>query len=110
MRGPASDPNASDSQDAAYYKISGQQQESKPAPTTEESSGERQTGSATTSTDQGKSTEEKNREKAEQEQVRKLKARDREVRAHEQAHLSALGPYKSGGASYTFETGPDGQR
>ena len=49
-------------------------------------------------------TEEEKRE------VEYLKERDREVRAHEQAHLAALGAYRSGGASYTFETGPDGKQ
>lgn len=38
-----------------------------------------------------------------------LKARDREVRAHEQAHLAAAGPYAKGPPSFEFQTGPDGQ-
>lgn len=42
--------------------------------------------------------------------VRELAARDREVRAHEQAHLAAAGPYATGGPAYTYQTGPDGQR
>ncbi len=42
--------------------------------------------------------------------VEKLKARDREVRAHEQAHTSAAGPYARGGASFSYQTGPDGRR
>lgn len=42
--------------------------------------------------------------------VRELSARDREVRAHEQAHLAAAGPYATGGPSFTYQTGPDGQR
>ncbi|MFC3153516.1 putative metalloprotease CJM1_0395 family protein [Litoribrevibacter euphylliae] len=40
-------------------------------------------------------------------QVRKLAARDREVRAHEQAHQSAGGQY-TGAASFTYQRGPDG--
>ena len=44
-----------------------------------------------------------------QEIVDQLKARDREVRAHEQAHLAAAGPYAQGGPTYTYERGPDGQ-
>ncbi len=44
-----------------------------------------------------------------QQRVRELKARDREVRAHEQAHLSAAGGIAKGGANYTFERGPDQQ-
>ncbi|MGL1932455.1 MAG: putative metalloprotease CJM1_0395 family protein [Desulfotalea sp.] len=39
----------------------------------------------------------------------KMKSRDSEVRAHEQAHLAAAGGFAQGGASYTMETGPDGQ-
>jgi hypothetical protein len=42
--------------------------------------------------------------------VESLKARDREVRAHEQAHKSAAGPYASGNPSYQYQTGPDGVR
>ena len=41
-------------------------------------------------------------------QLSELKGRDREVRAHEQAHLSVAGQYAAGGASYTFQRGPDG--
>lgn len=39
-----------------------------------------------------------------------LKNRDREVRNHEQAHLSAAGNIAVSGASFQFVTGPDGQR
>lgn len=45
--------------------------------------------------------------KAEQEQIQALAARDREVRAHEQAHASVAGQYAKG-ASYTYQRGPDG--
>lgn len=45
----------------------------------------------------------------EQDQVQQLADRDREVRAHEQAHLSAAGPYATGGPNYTYQTGPDGR-
>jgi hypothetical protein len=44
----------------------------------------------------------------EQKQVEKLKARDREVKAHERAHLSAGGSYVRGTASYSYQRGPDG--
>lgn len=47
---------------------------------------------------------------AEKEEIRKLKARDTEVKQHEQTHAASLGPYKSGGPKYTYETGPDGKR
>lgn len=38
-----------------------------------------------------------------------LKARDREVRSHEAAHLAAAGSYATSGASFTYQRGPDGQ-
>lgn len=41
--------------------------------------------------------------------VSQLKARDREVRAHEQAHLAVAGQYATG-LSYTYQSGPDGKR
>lgn len=46
----------------------------------------------------------------EQREIQKLQRRDAEVRAHEQAHLAAAGQHAAGGASYTYETGPDGKR
>ncbi|PID72484.1 MAG: hypothetical protein CSB34_02050 [Desulfobulbus propionicus] len=46
----------------------------------------------------------------EQQQVEELQARDREVRTHEQAHLSAAGQYAAGGPQYTYQKGPDGKR
>lgn len=39
-----------------------------------------------------------------------LQRRDAEVRTHEQAHLSAAGQYASGGASFSYTTGPNGKR
>lgn len=44
----------------------------------------------------------------EKQQLQELKARDREVRAHEQAHVAAGGVY-TGAASLTFQKGPDGR-
>jgi hypothetical protein len=43
------------------------------------------------------------------EQVRKLKARDQEVRRHEAAHAAAGGQF-AGSPSFSYEQGPDGQR
>ena len=40
--------------------------------------------------------------------VRKLQARDREVRQHEQAHVAAGGELVTSGASFTYQRGPDG--
>ena len=39
----------------------------------------------------------------------KLAQTDREVRAHEQAHMAAAGPHARGGPTYTFQRGPDGR-
>ena len=39
--------------------------------------------------------------------IQELKSRDREVRAHEQAHKNAAGPYAKG-ISYQYQRGPDG--
>ncbi|ARN74230.1 putative metalloprotease CJM1_0395 family protein [Oceanicoccus sagamiensis] len=50
---------------------------------------------------------EQQEQQQEQQQIRELAARDREVRAHEQAHASVGGKY-AGSPSYTFERGPDG--
>jgi len=47
---------------------------------------------------------------AEQAQVRELQQRDREVRAHEMAHVAAGGRYVTKPASYDYQTGPDGRR
>ncbi|WP_428606270.1 putative metalloprotease CJM1_0395 family protein [Sedimenticola sp.] len=46
---------------------------------------------------------------AEYQALRALQARDREVRAHEQAHLSAAGRFAISGANFTYQRGPDGQ-
>lgn len=45
----------------------------------------------------------------ERRQVEKLRQRDQEVRAHEQAHIAAGGQYVRGGASFQYERGPDGK-
>ncbi len=47
---------------------------------------------------------------SDQKVVQSLEARDQEVRIHEQAHLSAAGSFAIGGPSFTFTTGPDGNR
>ncbi len=43
-------------------------------------------------------------------EIQQLKRRDADVRAHEQAHLAVAGRYATGGASYTYQIGPDGVR
>jgi len=42
--------------------------------------------------------------------IAELKKIDREVRAHEQAHLAAAGGLARGGASFGYTQGPDGRR
>ena len=42
--------------------------------------------------------------------VKELRARDAEVKAQEQAHLAAAGPYVNGAPNFEFQTGPDGQQ
>ncbi len=49
--------------------------------------------------------DEKTRQRIEQ-----LKKIDREVRLHEQMHLSAAGSYARGGATFQYTTGPDGKK
>ena len=46
----------------------------------------------------------------EQQEVERLRARDQEVRTHEQALVAAAGPLFRGGPEYTLEEGPDGNR
>lgn len=46
----------------------------------------------------------------EQEEIAKLRARDKEVRAHEHAHSAAAGGLAKGGATFTYERGPDGRQ
>lgn len=42
--------------------------------------------------------------------VSELKQRDAEVKAHEAAHLAAAGGIATGGASFSYQQGPDGVR
>ena len=57
--------------------------------------------------EQRKQQAEKQRREAEQKIVDQLAARDREVRAHEQAHAAVGGQYASS-PTYTYQRGPDG--
>jgi len=56
------------------------------------------------------STDSRGLTEAETKMIRELQARDREVKAHEMAHLTSAGQYARGGASYTYQQGPDGRR
>jgi len=64
--------------------------------------------SAPASASLGVSKSEQAQEQQELEITRELAKRDREVRAHEQAHASIGGQYTSA-PSYTYERGPDGR-
>ena len=47
---------------------------------------------------------------SEKREVAELERRDREVRAHEAAHLQAAGAVARGGAEFQYQVGPDGKR
>ncbi len=49
-----------------------------------------------------------NLDREELKQLQQLKSRDTEVRTHEQAHLSTAGRYATGGATFSYQKGPDG--
>ena len=46
----------------------------------------------------------------EKQTIERLRARDREVRAHEAAHKAAAGSFAKGNATFEYQTGPDGKR
>lgn len=46
----------------------------------------------------------------EQQEVQQLKARDAEVRAHEQAHIAAAAGLRTSAPSYDYQAGPDGKK
>ena len=48
--------------------------------------------------------------RAEQMELRELKQRDQEVKAHERAHIAAGGSHVQGGARFSYRLGPDGNR
>lgn len=64
-------------------------------------------GSQVTSTTVG-NEESAQRAQQEQQLIQKLKARDRVVRAHESAHVAAGAGIIRGGATFSFQRGPDG--
>lgn len=53
--------------------------------------------------------EERQNEREIANQLQQLQSRDREVRAHEAAHIAAGGRYVSSGAQYTYQRGPNGR-
>lgn len=89
---------AGSSQDSASFG-SEQAADKQPAPTT---TGEQPKDASSTDSSQEMTQEEKA-------QLAKLRARDREVRAHEQAHAAA-GAGVAGAPSYSYQQGPDGKQ
>lgn len=73
----------------------------------EESDKQNRPRSVETNEEPNKRREEKHQQVKEHEQIRELASRDREVRAHEQAHASVGGQY-AGSPQYQLERGPDG--
>lgn len=57
----------------------------------------------------GRETAEQKQEEASRQEIEELKARDREVRTHEQAHAAMGGQY-AGAPRYEYTQGPDGRR
>lgn len=73
-----------------------------------EDSTSQQQGKGNGKEEQGKESGSDSQEQARQKEVEAYKARDQEVRTHEQAHQAAGGQYASS-PSYTLSKGPDGQ-
>lgn len=67
-----------------------------------------------TNTDRANTAQQDQQQRQQEQQVQQvlsqLKARDQEVRTHEQAHLAAAGQYATGGIKYEYQTGPDGRK
>ncbi len=67
-------------------------------------------GTAEASSGAGRGTAGEGLSEADLKIVSELKARDRVVRAHEMAHMAAGAGIVTRGASFSYQTGPDGQR
>ncbi|MBU1169445.1 MAG: SprA-related family protein [Proteobacteria bacterium] len=85
----------------------GEGEESQPT-TTDDSTKENDASAKSSETKSGQRDSEYSPE--EQKQISNLKARDTEVKAHEQAHIAAGGQYVRGGAHFEYQTGPDGKK
>ncbi len=57
-----------------------------------------------------RSQDKQNLSEDQKKQVNELQKRDREVKAHEAAHMAAGGSCVRGGATYSYQVGPDGKR
>ena len=96
-------PNQNPFQDASADKKSGSpaSNDAKPKAYSETPSDGLQTAST---------TQEQQDQQAFEQVVAQLRARDQEVRTHEQAHLAVAGQYATGGIQYSYQTGPDGKK
>lgn len=95
--------------DQVFISARGKELSATPASTTSTKEGENQqaTGDKKGS---GQERQLQPLDESELRQIKQLKSRDTEVRAHEQAHLAAAGSYAAGGPSFSYQTGPDGKR
>ena len=82
----------------SYFRINGQSATSNPP------------SDAQKSQDSKNSTQDQELTPSEKAQVTKLQARDTQVRAHEAAHIAAGSGVVTGGASFTYQTGPDNRQ
>lgn len=83
--------------------------EDKGAPESAESQNVEETDEKETDNASGTKTENELSQQ-EQKEVSELQDRDKEVRAHEMAHITAGAQYITKRATFEYETGPDGQR
>lgn len=67
-------------------------------------------GAAKKSDPEAKAAQKDPKAAQQQKQIDELKKTDRQVRAHEQAHLAAAGGIAMGGATFSYRRGPDGQQ
>lgn len=104
------------SSEAATYDAKGKLSEDKVVQERQQSDGSEQQNDPQNEdqTEQAKQQEQKKEQQAAEqeqldaEQIKELKARDTEVRIHEQAHASVGGKH-AGSPSYEYQRGPDGQ-
>lgn len=89
--------------DSGIYDSTGQLQQNKVIAEDDEQQEQQSKGGS----EQEASEQEQQNQEAEQQQIEELKARDREVRLHEQAHARVGGQY-AGSPTYEYQRGPDG--
>lgn len=89
--------------DSGTYDSTGQLQQNKVIAEDDEQQEQQSKGGS----EQEASEQEQQNQEAEQQQIEELKARDREVRLHEQAHARVGGQY-AGSPTYEYQRGPDG--